>query len=863
MKNRLFSLIITAGFATCAISESPSASAATPRNADRAATASNASEVHTTDRLIVKLRDPKSANVKLPNATVNALSAGAGVGLRHLRAMSGDAHVMALPGKMTYPEARALAQKLMKNPQVEYAEPDRMIQALSVSPSGGPNDPKFIDQWSLKSPADSAGGGTNVRGAWDITTGSAGMTIAVIDTGLLPHADIAGNILNGSGRVVPGYDFIGDVAIANDGDGRDADPTDVGEQAGSGCGESDWHGTHVAGIIGALSNNGVGMTGINWVSKILPLRVLGKCGKGWESDMADAVHWAVGGEIQGVKNPNPARVLNLSLHTPESGPCSNTVQNAVNAAVAANAVVVAAAGNDSRMDVAQISPANCNGVISVAATGPYGSRTGYTSVGEKVKIAAPGGDTDNYPGSGGIVSTYNAGTTTPGADSYRSTQGTSQAAPHVSGVVSLMLAVNPALTPDQVLSKIQDTARAFPSQIVIGPMGPVQPCVTSLCGAGIIDARAAIVASDPAYPGNIQFAAPSVRVDEWAGSVTVSVRRLGGAVGPASVSYFTANGTATIAGGDYTGRTGSLNWADGDSSTKTISIPIADDGVVEQLETFTVNLGSPNGASLGLNSSIVVNIIERDLFPQNGEFPVGWTKPTGAFAGWSVANDSASEGQFSLKADPTYRQGNVTAQVEVTKVFAAGLVSFSRRVYSDLDYDYLRFYIDGVQQAQWDGDVPWQTFSYSVPAGAHTFRWSYEKGDCCSTLKYAEGAWIDAVSLPPVATTPGSPTINSISPGPGRLTINFTAPASNGGVAIAGYTASCSAGTQAPISATGSSSPIIVTGLLPAVSYVCTVAASNAVGTGTSSAQASGTAEYRQLQPGAVSDLFDSVDPEE
>jgi serine protease len=471
-----------------------------------------------TDQLIVKYRNPSFVRAAvannngarlMTNECVNALSSLAGVELTHFRFMSGDGHVLKLPRMMTLAEATAVARKVAADPGVEYAEPDARKFPLLT-----PNDPRYADgsQWNLKSPSppDNIAGGANLPGAWDITTGSSSIVVAVIDTGLRPHEDIDTNILDGTGRVVSGYDFVSPDVItsgthagiyyftANDGNGRDTDPSDPGdwitaaEANGTaaygvfnGCTQenSSWHGTHVAGIIGATGNNGKGIAGINWNSKILPVRVLGKCG-GWDSDIIDGMNWATGLPVPGVSaNTNPAKVINLSLGG--SGPCGTTYQTAINNITAAGASVVVAAGN-STDNAADYSPANCTGVISVAATNRSGGQASYSNYGTIVKIAAPGGDgatTDR------VLSTLNTGTTTPVAspagDTYAYYRGTSMAAPHVTGIISLMLSANPTLTPAQILTAIQSTARTFPT-------GTALDCTTSTCGSGIIDAAAAV-----------------------------------------------------------------------------------------------------------------------------------------------------------------------------------------------------------------------------------------------------------------------------------------------------------------------------------------------------------------------------------
>jgi serine protease len=452
-------------------------------SSDKNSMIQNPAESLPTDRIIIKYKQSEDAfsNPEQP-AQMESLSRAAGVPLQYFREMSGDAHVLQLPERLPLEQVRFLAQQLANLPEVEYAEADQIMTHTLV-----PNDPQYTNQWHYFE-----SWGINLPAAWDITTGSSSIVVAVIDTGITNHADL-------SGRTVPGYDFISTVAVANDGNGRDSNPSDPGDWIaanecfpGSSAQNSSWHGTHTAGTIGAASNNGLGVTGVNWNSKILPVRVLGKCG-GSISDIADAMRWSAGLTVAGVPaNSNPARVLNLSLGG--GGACSATYQNAINNVTAAGAVVVVSAGN-SNADASGFQPANCNGVITTAATNRSGSRSFYSNFGSTVEISAPGGET-NVTSSNGVLSTLNTGTTVPAADSYVYYQGTSMAAPHVSGVVSLMISRNPSLTPSQVLSILQSTAKAFPGG---------SSCNTSICGSGIVDAGAAVSAAQP--PGN---AAPVV-----------------------------------------------------------------------------------------------------------------------------------------------------------------------------------------------------------------------------------------------------------------------------------------------------------------------------------------------------------------
>jgi serine protease len=435
--------------------------------------------INQTDRLIVKYRDAEPAvkgatrvaHLDQPRLAIIARAGQQfGLQLMPIHATANGAHVMKLDRMMPVDQVEGLARELAeRDPGVEYAEPDRIMQKMLT-----PNDTRYPEQWQYFE----TNGGIRANLAWDKATG-AGVTVAVIDTGYRPHADLAGKFLQG-------YDFISSATIANDGNGRDSDAQDPGDAVVAGeCGSgqpgqdqrSSWHGTHVSGTIAAATNNGTGVAGVAFNAKILPVRVLGKCG-GYTSDIADAITWASGGTVSGVPaNANKARVINMSLGG--GGACGITTQNAIHGARSRGTVVIVAAGN-SNTNASTASPANCDGVVVVAATNRSGGRAYYSNYGAIVDVAAPGGDA--RVAGGGILSTLNSGATAPAGDSYAFYQGTSMATPHVAGVAALMLSRNPALTPDLVEARLKSSARAFPS-------------VCSGCGSGIVNASAAIDAA--------------------------------------------------------------------------------------------------------------------------------------------------------------------------------------------------------------------------------------------------------------------------------------------------------------------------------------------------------------------------------
>ena len=345
------------------------------------------------------------------------------------------------------------AERIAALDEVEYAQPNYIVRIART-----PDDPLYALQWHYFDNGSGAGespGGVDLPATWDVNLGDAAIVVAIIDTGILPnHPDIAG-----SPNLVAGFDMISNTFTANDGDGRDPDPTDTGDASaagecfpGSPAQGNSWHGTHVAGTTGVgRTNNAVGVAGINWQLSLQAVRVLGRCG-GTIADINDAIRWAAGLPVPGVaNNPTPARVINMSLGG--FGPCTNSpaTQSAIDDAVAAGTTVVVAAGNNAQ-DAANFNPASCERVITVAASDARGHLVSrYSNFGASVEIMAPGGDVqrdDNADGNpDGVLSMVEGG--------YSFYNGTSMASPHVAGVAALLLARDPTLTPAQVSDRLQ------------------------------------------------------------------------------------------------------------------------------------------------------------------------------------------------------------------------------------------------------------------------------------------------------------------------------------------------------------------------------------------------------------------------
>lgn len=511
-----------------------------------------------TETVALRLRAERRSVVLANTTAADAVGAAgrAGLAIVRSRQITPSMHVLYLPKTLYGTAVEAALARLRADPAVQFAVVDQRRYPLAVTP----DDPLFVPnsisgdpasgQWYMNTPSPTVItlegnatmdlSATDAVSAWGITRGSDGVVIADVDTGVrFDHPDL--KRAGFGGRLLPGYDFVsedydpangtplGTFLIANDGDGWDPDPSDPGDWvnatdmqnalfANDSAAPSSWHGTRVVGVMGAISNNGVGIAGMSWGAWILPVRALGK-GGGYDSDIIAGIEWAAGLPVVNLdgppvpQNPFPADIVNLSLGGGTdtcAGSNGAAYQTALQTVTALGVLVVVSAGNSN--GPVEL-PGNCStvvpGVMAVAGLRNVGTKVGYSSYGPQVSIAAPAGNCVAASGDclRSIDTTTNLGAATPGENSYtneiNSNLGTSFSAPIVSGIAALMKSVNNHLTPAQIIARMRAAASAFPQGAAGVPTCPATasggecacPNDGSQCGAGMVDALAAVEAA--------------------------------------------------------------------------------------------------------------------------------------------------------------------------------------------------------------------------------------------------------------------------------------------------------------------------------------------------------------------------------
>ncbi len=491
--------------------------------------------------LIVKFANfPSSKHGRLPAHLLQQLTSTKATFIQ-AKAMSGDAFIVsfkpstAFLAKQPTPacyqphEIDALIDELTQHSNVIYATPNLLMKtaqltSTSLVPVIG------AKQWDLKNPP----GGMDVQTAYNTTTGSANAIVAVLDTGILPNLSLAPNALSG-------VTFNNGGSYAN-GASPSCDAT---------CGGYD-HGTHVSGTVAASGTLAYteNIYGVAPTSKVLPVNVFTKftdplicggpsetpCLLAYNSDQINAFNWLSGTAFSGLITAPNITTINMSLGG--SGTCSAPFQDAINNLLSMNISFAIAAGNDNT-NAAFFTPANCSGVMAIAATGPDGYGSFYSNFGNIVAFAAPGGNSPSGAGSE-IYSTI--------ANGYGYKQGTSMASPHIAGLSALLYSVDPTLTPTLVTNIIGSTATAFP----VG--GPGDSCTpTRPCGTGIANANAAVLAAVSQAP--VLTWTPNISVTP--GASTALVQWSSAAWNPARTTAFSY--TINVNGSDVAACTNVLS----------------------------------------------------------------------------------------------------------------------------------------------------------------------------------------------------------------------------------------------------------------------------------------------------------------
>lgn len=582
---------------------------------------------------------------------VRRISELAGVPITYVR--NGDGyHLLQLPKKGYESQAWALCEKIKQDKRFKWCTPNVMAVGQSAT---APNDPRYTsgEQWNLGGDAPA---GINAKAAWAMTPGSSSTVIAIVDGGIIPHTDIS------TASVVAGYDFITDVNMSVDGNGRDDFPIDPGDASiPDGCLYSTWHGIGVTGIIGATTDNGFGIAGINQAAKLLPVRVLGKCNKGALPDVIDGMKWAAGLAVSGVPaNANPAKVINVSLGV--SGPCSNypQLQTAIDAIRKKGVVIVSAAGNDDGVDTSQVSPASCNGVLTVGSVTRFGGK-GSTTTGTRIDIAAPGAAASSFAVDLVYSSSDSGDEGRVNDNAIRGYAGTSFAAPHVSGIVSLMKGLRPSMSPSQITHILKKTARPFPT----GTGGT--DCTTSTCGAGILDGAAVVAAAKARIKGGL-YHTVSTKADGtvWTWGFNGNGQLGGGTVGASVTAPVQLAGLSDVvgvgAGGYHTAsvkQDGSVwtwgfnaNGRLGDGTTVQKTVPIQVGGLTDVVEVV-----AGDAHTLALKRDGTVWAWGYNFFGQLGAGSFDFTDRTSPVQVTGLTNVVAiaagGKGSMALKSDGT------------------------------------------------------------------------------------------------------------------------------------------------------------------------------------------------------------------
>jgi subtilisin family serine protease len=598
---------------------------------------------------------------------------------------------------------------------------EEAIYEYYAYPSAVPNDPQYSTNWGHNNTAQfpswnsttyqftgpavgTVGFDTDAQLAWDQTQGygSADIVIAIIDSGVdTTHPDL---------RLVAGYDYgVGD-----------SNPMDDAPEAG--------HGTLCAGVTAAMANNNLGVAGIAGGCSVMPLKVADAAGSMSFTSIANAITHAA---------DNDANVISMSLGA--NGISSDTtVDNAISYAITNNVVVFAATGN--YYDPAYISgnqiqdevsyPANNQNVISVGAASPGAERKSYTSVDNvvywgscygtatqddrmSVDIMAPSllPSTDIQGTAGWNTSSGTAG------NYYVYFGGTSCATPYAAGVAALLLSFDPSLTPAEIRSAMVSTTT---DMTIDGGAG-----WDRYTGYGMVNANAALMSLAPGLP-TCQITAPtggSVHDLNSSIQIDVSATDSDGTITDVKI-YVDDVLKYTDSSSPYGWLWNTTGYSGGSHTIKAIA---TDNDLNTRESTVTITLLAPPDEGF-----------------ETGNFSAfGWNNTSAV--PWTVQSSQKYSGTYAAQAAGISNSASTTLSITLN-VTTAGDISYFYKVSSEANYDYLRFYIDDVQQAQWSGEAGWALQTHSVTTGLHNFKWTYSKDG--SSIYGSDTAWLDHIIFP-------------------------------------------------------------------------------------------------------------------
>lgn len=700
---------------------------ATPRT-DPAAT-----EDMVADQIVVRLRSGSTS------VQAEAMAKRHGGWIRR-KLRVGNAYLVAFAA----PDADALPamqRALVSDPLVLTAEPDHIIRLHAV-----PSDPRFTEQWALRNTGQTGGKpGADIHAseAWQVTGGSHGILVGVIDSGLdRTHPDLQGNLwsnpgesgldANGQDRRSNGIDDDGNGYI-DDWQGWDFVANDNNPEDGHG------HGTHCAGVIGAGMDNGVGIVGVCHQVSIVGLRFLDASGFGTESSAAEAIHYST---LIG---------CNITSNSWGGSFTSSLINEAVAEADATRQVFVAAAGNSSANTDATPSCPACidqSNVISVAATNASDELAWFSNFGSNtVDIGAPGVE---------ILSTL------PG-NAYDSWNGTSMATPHVSATAALLMALQPDLAPADV------------RELLMASGDSVASLVSRTVSGARLNAGRALAFLQARDRGPDVFPTDGVLPAKWDRFPTASQNNWQIITDPVYEGGFALRSGA-VAAGEASAISVDGTWTEGDVVFAVRVSSAADHGILEfQIDgavqgawsgevpwtsvAFPVPSGhhelrwvyrNQDGVIAGADAAWLDAVVlptwspPPEVFPPSQQIPEGWiSAPAGSSAAWTVSSETAYEGAYSLRSGAV--AAGQSSALAVSGIWSGGQVSFAARVSSHSYYAGLSLRVDGVTVGQWSGESGWFTANFSIPSGYHTVSWCYQKyGDA---IAGQDAAWIDDVRL--------------------------------------------------------------------------------------------------------------------